>query len=134
MEWLRTVKGLPIVRRKFHDHYDIWCNGHRIEVKYARPQRYKGIIQWRFNIHRHGKLKNENADFYLLRFLRLPGMRSTCATLVIPSPLPKMLNVSIRQLIGNESYGKYFNDFSALSKPGPWPKPESEYGPNRRSK
>lgn len=55
-------KGYSVRNTKHQAPFDILCNGKRVEVKVARCH---SRLQWRVNIHRHGKLSEENVDAYI---------------------------------------------------------------------
>ncbi len=113
VNWLR-LKGFPDARSMNYDsHYDIYVNDKRVEVKVAKAQKDRqNHSVWRFNIHRHGVLKETGVDAYILRLEDVPEF-TYAIHLILPAPLGVMsVSITMRNLITR--YAKYFENFVAI--------------------
>lgn len=111
----RDKHGRNIIFMGYYAPYDFLVDGKwRIEFKYGFPQNPKGnLLHWRFNIHRHGKLKEE-CDFYVFRLLDVPYSKAAI-NLLVRSPIGrKTFSISFRQLLSEGS--EYVKDFKSLMR------------------
>jgi len=106
-QWLAN-HGIDATYAKYQDSYDLIVGHLHIEVKTAHFSR--GL--WRFNIHRHGKLKEGEVHWYILRLLGVPGFKSAIH-LVIPSPIgTPNVQISIRSLVTR--WGRFYNKVDGI--------------------
>lgn len=107
--WLSRngVKAQVIRDRK--SPFDLVCNGLRVEVKTCQ-RRIEG--NWQFNIHRHGEVKEDQVDAYVLRLENVPDIvKPLHLILLAPLRVPTFV-VTLRSLILN--YSRYINRLDVL--------------------
>jgi hypothetical protein len=110
-QWLLTrCRGTK--RAKYGDPYDAIYKGCRIEIKCSEFDGKK----WRFNIHRHGKLKEHEVDVYVLR---LEGCKifggKAALHLVLPAPIGSpTVQITLRSLFSR--YAQYFNRLDLINQ------------------
>jgi hypothetical protein len=93
-------KGFQAVRAPYMSPYDLVVDCARVEVKCARPSK-SGT--WKVNIHRHGVLKEDRVDAYVIQLLDIPGADSPMY-LVFKAPLGVMTKeFSFRSLVSGYS-------------------------------
>jgi hypothetical protein len=68
----------------YYEPYDLWVDGMRVEVKRSLPQKN---WRWLVNIHRHGKTKEAQVDFYVFCLDGIPGNDKMPIYLVFRAPL-----------------------------------------------
>jgi len=112
-ELLNQNYGISTKKLPYNSSFDVLVGGvFRIEIKTARCCINKGVPRWRFNIHRHGKMTEEEVDFYILRLENVPYHKSALH-LLVPSPAKsKIIEISIRSLLNKHS--KHIQAFQAF--------------------
>lgn len=99
----------PVHMAPYHSPFDLLVRSFKVEVKCAKP--IKG--EWKFNIHRHNKVKESNVDFYILRLDKFPYSKKAMH-LVLKAPLRKpTVTVTIRSLL--EKYHGQCNQVDVFS-------------------
>lgn len=119
LQLMRHFYKIPRVRRAgYRAPYDFIANGHRCELKVSNPQKIRvgkfTYTGWRFNIHRHGVLKERGVNYYILRLEGVPEFYKAIH-LVIKAPLrKKTVLITLRSLI--TLWGQHFNRFNLLKE------------------
>jgi hypothetical protein len=118
---LLRSKGFDVELRDYASPFDLLVNGRRVEVKAARPTSWStkngrhSYTLWRLNLHRHGRLTENEVDFYVFRLEDVPEFRNA-VHLVVPSPAKsKTVSLTLRSLIGGK-WAKHINRFDRLAK------------------
>lgn len=113
---LRSNYKRNVIRCAYGSHYDLIVDGLRVEIKCAAPHKNgPHALEWKFNIHRHGLLNEQETDLYILRLEDLPFSRHAIHML-FKAPLGQYtIEVPIRGLF-NQNYAAAVADFYALAK------------------
>ena len=82
--------------------FDLLVDGWRIDVKTGKMD---ACFEWTFNIHRHGVLKEDLIDFYILRLEGVPGTKGGWPVhLLLRSPVGrKTMRYTVRSLISGDA-------------------------------
>lgn len=107
-------------RSRYGENFDLLVDDIvKVEVKCCRRKKNShGLSEWKFNIHRHGILKEE-ADLYILRLEKIPESKHSLHALFLAPLNRKGVGASIRSLLGDPSWHKAFADFEAFLKTKP---------------
>ena len=73
-----------ILKVKYRASDDLWVDGMHVEVKRALPLKN---WRWLVNIQRHGKIKEDQVDFYVFCLDGIPGNKKMPIYLVFRAPL-----------------------------------------------
>lgn len=94
--WLRG-RGLKVMKSKaYRSPFDLLVNGWRVEVKIAEMNK-RG--KWQVNIHRHGKMTEDEVDFYVFCLRDVP-LSTSDIYLVRRAPLKsKTVSFTVRSLL-----------------------------------
>lgn len=93
--------------------FNLLCAGKRIGVKVSGG---RADGSWQFNIHRHGTVREDHVDVYILRLEKVPGFERPIH-LVMPAPLGRhCVTVSLRSLLTR--YSQYFNRLDYIRAEG----------------
>lgn len=93
--------------------FDFLVDGWRVEFKHGEPQSRasKTTPQWKFNIHRHGKL-NEQCDFYVLCLAGAPYSAKPIYLLYRAPVGTTTIRISMTTLMnGDSDHVKEFDEF-----------------------
>ena len=112
---LLRYHGRKVSKQKYLERFDLLVDGYRCEVKCAKPHKDGEYgIDWLFNIHRHGLIKEDAVDFYILRLEDVPYSKAAIH-MVFKAPLGIATTlISVRSLL-NQHYAKAVSDFYALA-------------------
>ena len=104
-------RGFKTVRAPYLSPFDLVVDGARIEVKCANPSSQNS---WKVNIHRHGVLKEERVDGYVIRLYKVPLTKKPL-NLVFRAPLGVLtMNFSYKSLIAE--YSSAIDNWALLHK------------------
>lgn len=117
----RTVSRARMRQGIAAEPFDLLVDGKPIEVKTSIPQldgngSKRTITVWRFNIHRHSVLKEQNLFGYILRFDDFPGTRSALH-MFFKAPLRrKVMSISLSSILKKPEYYHAVQDFYRLAR------------------
>jgi len=113
--FLSGFYGRVISRASYASPFDLLIDGHRAEVKCAALQKKGKHRTWKFNIHRHGVLSEQQTDFYILRLEGVPYSKYAIHMLLRSPIRRKVVEISVRALL-NQRFASAVDDFYALAK------------------
>lgn len=97
--------------------YDVLVDGRRIEIKTAAPQISETLgVSWKFNIHRHAVLAEENVFGYVLRLEKFPGSKKALYMFMRAPIDRKTLEVSMRNILVNPRFYQAVQDWYLFAK------------------
>lgn len=105
--------------------FDLSVDGWRVEVKCAEAQLHNGQPTWRFNIHRHGKLKEEYVDYYILRLESIPFVTNAVHYLLKAPLASPTISISFRSIVAGD-FAQAALDFERFRTGGFGVKPQLE--------